>query len=294
MEKKQKTKVIWLGILTVLLVLMVNVAIWLQTSIFNEQKFVQTTQTVLSQESTRNAIASNIVDNALQNYPTVDKVLGDTLTKSVSALMNTNAFASLTTKASTQLYNLVTTKNPQSVVINTSNIQDFLNAITRFVSPATAEKVQSIQIPNQIVLVNANQLPSLYNWTYFVSLWPILGAVALGLAIYLVMMVQDKSKYQVFEILGAELAAAALLFVLLIPAIEPPVIQNISNANMRLVFGSVYSILSQSLVTQTWAIIGAGVLMVGGGWGWNYYQKRQLAKATEAKTAAKTNGRAKK
>jgi hypothetical protein len=238
-------------------------AYWVNHSIFNQTNFTQTTTSALLSQSSRDAIATAVVDTSLSNRPIIQKVVGGKATSLVSGLLGSDfsnqAITSLTNKA----YAYTTAKDRQDIAIDLTSIKTPLAAIVS-VAQNNGVNVSSgqFQIPDQIVLVQSNAFPNL-SGVVKLMLWlgPLLwlGTILLfGLYIYLGRAACARRIY----IVGIVIIIVAIFGLLTKPFIPPPIAAAVPNINLRPVIENVTAGFLAPFVSQMKYMLGFTLVLL--------------------------------
>jgi hypothetical protein len=236
-------------------------AYWVNHSLFNQANFTQTTTSALLSQSSRDAIATTVVNKALSNRPVVQKVAGAKATSLVSGLLGSDfsnqAISSLTSKA----YAYTTAKDRQDIAIDLTSIKAPLAAIVS-VAQSNGVNVPSgqFQIPDQIVLVQSNAFPNL-SGAVQLMLWlgPLLWLSTIllfGLYIYLGRSAYARRVY----IVGVVIIIVAVFGLLTKPFIPPPIAAAVPNIDLRPVVENVTAGFLAPFVTQMKYMLGIALL----------------------------------
>ena len=77
-------------IIACFLLVLANSAIWVNNTLFNSTVFSNLTKQAILSESSRNAIASELVDTALADKPVLQRTIGPTASKLISGFLGTS------------------------------------------------------------------------------------------------------------------------------------------------------------------------------------------------------------
>ncbi len=274
------------SVVAALFLLVANSAIWVNQSIFNTQNFTSTAVTSLTSESSRQALASEVVDKALADKPLVKNVAGDTATKLVSGLLGTNQFNRVLTAAVGKLQVYVTSPEQKSVTLDLTGVKSTVERLVGVANTAGVSVAENgdrlSQVPDQVVLVDANNIPSFYGYGLaFMWLAPICLILALVLLAY--PYFRNRSKYyQVALAQGSVILVAGLLALLVGPLFRPPVLASITSPNVRTIVGNLYDAFLAQFNQQVYWLIVVGlvwaILPIVVWYGLGLYRKRVAKK----------------
>ncbi len=267
-QTKPETKHTWLrptivsAIFAALLFIIANSAFWVNRYIFDTNNFTQVATTSLTSESSRNAIASEITNKALADYPTARNIAGDTITKVVSGVLGTDQVENVLEKAITKLQVSVTSSDQQSLVINLEGPKALLTKVVDVVSTQRDVQINPDNIPSEIVLVNKDNIPDFYKYGV-VFLW--LGPIALIGALVLVgypYIKWHKNYKLVMMTQAGALVVTGLLAMLLGPLFRPPLLSKVSSPDARTVVGNLYNAFISTFNNQTAMLVFFGVAVM--------------------------------
>jgi hypothetical protein len=274
MKNMTNTKVYWFSILAAVLLVLSGFSYWLSSTIFNEQAFVKATTAVMTSQETTSSIAAAIVDKTLENNPVTKNLIGDKLTSVISGLLNTDTFTEVVEGTAGRIYLQITAENPKGVVINTQNVKSLVTPILSVVaSPEQKEKLESLNIPDEIVIVDPNSVPSIYFLTNYLWIWPFALLGALGLIGWIIYASDKKARLVVTQKVAAIVAIVGFLATAIIPSIEPTIVKNIQNYNLRVVAGNIYEGLSTPLFNMYFALTTFAIAVVITVFIFQYYVK---------------------
>ncbi|MEO5627276.1 MAG: hypothetical protein ABIQ89_00065 [Candidatus Saccharimonadales bacterium] len=257
-------QVVLTALLAGLLLVVANSAIWVNRSIFDTTTFTNTAVTSITSDSSRQALASEIVDRALADRPIVKNVAGNTATKLIAGLLGSNQFNEVLTKAVGKIQVYVTSKEQKSVALDLSGVKGTVNnlltlADNRGVADTNNATTRLNNIPDELVLVNADNIPSFYK-AGVALLWlaPLSVLLALGLLAY--PYVRRPGRYQRIALVqGAALVFAGVLSLMVGPLFRPPALARVLSPNMRIVVGNLYDAFIASFNQQAYYLVTIGL-----------------------------------
>lgn len=259
-----RKSVIITSIFAGLLLLIVNSAIWVNRQIFDENNFTNTTVSSLTSQSSRDAIAGKITDKALQNYPRLQAAADDRLNKLISGLLDGERVHTVLTKSVSKLHVYLTSRNQQDVVINLAGVKDTINQLAEITGRAEnggqlIGKVNSM--PDQIVLVNAANVPDFYKYGVAVSF---IAPIALLIALVLIALpyIKDRASYlSIMLVQGVTLIIVGLIAMLTGPLFRPVALSSISDPNGRVIAENLYNSFIVSFNRQNLILVILGLLI---------------------------------
>lgn len=244
-----------------LLLMLANSAIWVNHAIFDTKEFTSISTSALTSESSRKALASEIVGRALENNPTVAAVVTEPATNIISGLLGSQQAENAFTKIIGKVQILLTSKRPESITYDLTGIKATVGKLL-----TVANKDQAVdkvaELPNSITIFDATKVPSFYQYGVAMTL---IAPFAFLLALFLLIMPHIKKRYTTEKLLliqGGVLIGTGLMSLLLGPIFRPPVLAQVANANLRVVVENFYNAFINSFNTQTMYLIYAGGILI--------------------------------
>lgn len=250
------------GAIASLLLVLANSAFWVNRNIFDTNNFTKTAVASVTSDSSRNAIAAEVVDTALKDRPIIKQVAGPTATKLISSLLGSNQFSNILTAAVERLQVYLTSQTRESIVLNLGSIKSTLNSLIGLAGESNSQAATDLNnVPDEIVLVNADNIPSFYKYgLLFLWLGPISAIIALALLAY--PYIRNRSQYYIIALAqGLIVSVMGMLCLLLGPLFRPPVLANIPSANARVVVGNLYDAFIATFNSQSMTLVWAGLVL---------------------------------
>lgn len=251
------------GLIASILLVVSSSAIWVNRYIFDTDNFTSIAVKSVTSESSRQALASGIVDRALSDRPIIKNVAGGTATRLVSSLLGTDQFENVLTAAVSRLQVYLTSSNQESVTLNLSGIKSTLGSLIdlsgRDGDGSAATKLENV--PDEVILVNADNIPDFYKYGLaFLWLGPISGLLALGLLAY--PYIKDRSRYYIIAaVQGGFIVLAGLAAHLIGPLFKPPLLANIPNPGSRTVVSNLYDAFMVTYNSQAVILVELGIVL---------------------------------
>ncbi len=249
-------------ILAALLLVVANSAIWINRTIFDTQKFTTVTSQALLSQSSRSALAGEIVDTALQSQPAVKAVVAEPATNFIAGLLNTQQAQNALDVVVGKVQILFTSKRPEPITYDLSGIKA---TITKLLTLANKDEavVKVDQVPDSITIFkNIDQIPSFYQAGVILTF---IAPLAFLLAMFLLVWPHVKKKYPTNKLLTAQglaLSTAGLFALLIGPLFKPPVLAQVNDANLRVVVENVYNAFIDTFNHQTYYLLGLGIVLM--------------------------------
>lgn len=135
--------------------------IWLQLTILNQDTFANSVSTAVTQKSSRDAIATAVVDRILQDRPLVQSVVRDPVEGVISGALSTSLFAGAIDRVSQAAWQEVFVRGGQSLTLNLVPAKRLLAGVFDLIGTNNTISVNAADVPDQIVLFENGQLPDL-------------------------------------------------------------------------------------------------------------------------------------
>lgn len=244
-------------------------ALWVNRIIFNQENFTNTVTKSLTQESSRDAIATFVVNNALENRPIAKRVLDDRLVSMISGLLGSDSSEKLISKLSTGIHKVVLTSFDEDIKIDLTEIKGTLIQLQNIATdiPQEERRVDPNQIPDEIVFVEKGSMPKFYKYqSVFLALWIICaGIIAFtGTKIY---KSKDSAKESI-RYLSKLTLITSLIGLAVGPLAKPPLINSLKTEEGSIVIGNLYNdflnpyVMVMGLILITSIVVWAGTHIV--------------------------------
>lgn len=242
-------------------------AYWVNNTIFNKENFTEITTSTLLMESSRNAIATTVVNRALEDRPVLQRTIGKRAVSFTSGLLGSDISRQAVEAVTDKTYAYITAPNRQDIAIDLSPVKDVLGQLVNVArNPNNAERLDdaNAQIPDQIVLVESDNFPSLAK-SVQVMLWlgPLLWlATVLSFVLYIYIGRREYAKRIYFA--GSVIVLVGVFGMLTSPFVPPPVAAALPNIDIRPVAQNMAYAFLQPFKQQMIYMIGVtlGVLLI--------------------------------
>jgi hypothetical protein len=249
-------------ILAALLLVLANSAIWVNRTMFNTQTFTQVTSEALLSQSSRTALASDIVDTALQSQPAVRAAVAEPATNFIAGLLNTQQAQNALGKLVSKVQIIFTSERPEPVTYDLSGIKATITKLLTLANKDDAA-VRVDQVPDSITIFkNIDKIPSFYRAGVILTF---VAPLAFLLALFLLVWPHVTKRFKTNKLLltqGAIITGAGLMALLLGPLFRPPVLAQVNNADLRVVVENVYNAFIATFNTQTYYLLAVGIVMM--------------------------------
>lgn len=250
------------GFFASLLLVIANSAYWVNRNIFDTNTFTEIAVTSVTSESSRQAIADEVVDRALQNQPIIKEIAGPTASKLVSSLLGTDQFNKILETAVSRLQVYLTSNERESIVLNLSGVKNVFESLITIAGKTNSDVEAKVSaVPDKIVLVDADNIPNFYKYGLaFLWIGPIAAVLAFLLLAY--PYIRDRSRYYIIALAqGAMITAMGFLCLLVGPLFKPPVLANIPSANSRVVVSNIYDAFISTFNSQSLLLVKVGIAL---------------------------------
>ncbi len=252
-----------------------NSALWANRYIFDTENFTSTAVTSITSESSRKAMATEITDRALADYPKISAIVGDKAASVLTGLLGSDAVEKITTKAVSKLQVFLTSPQREPVEYNFVGLKESITKLIEITGREDEARIDVSKIPDSVTLFDPADYPNFYNASVTLNwLSPIafLGAIALLGWPYL----KRRSQYR-WTLLwqGAVITGVGLFAMLLGPLFRPLLLGDIQSPNVRTIVGNLYDAFIATFNTQSLAIVLVGVLMMASVGVVKFYTQRQ-------------------
>lgn len=216
--------------------------LWINNVIFDQKTFTNITTNVILSEDSRNAISQTIVDRAFENRPVADRLIGDRAVNFISNLLDSDISERALSKVSSTSYSYLTSSNRKDIAIDLTSIKEPLSGIISFAENRGREvKFDPSSIPDQIVLINSNELPNFASYirtTIIASffLW-LITVLTFGTYIFINRRESVKRIYTICSIV----ILVSVLALSTGPFIPPAISSFVDNINLRTVVNDLTS-----------------------------------------------------
>lgn len=259
------------SIIAACLLVVANSAYWFHSYIFEPTTFTQITTQAINEESSRQAIANDIVDRLFSQRPILKGLVDEPASKLITGFLASNLAQKTISKAVTAFQTILTSPQPQALAFDLTSIKQFLGSILAVAQTISrtdqlqAGDIRLEELPDALVIINAEGIPNLYQLG-LVLLWvgplAVIGAVVLfGYPVYQAR--RDRQLVtKLLAIEGASILLAGLLALLIGPLLQPPLLANVQSPHMRIVVENIYHAFAATFTQQTRILFILGGLLL--------------------------------
>lgn len=256
-----KSKILLFSSLGVFFLIIANSAFWVNRTVFNTQNFSDITTNSLLSESSRGAVADEIVQQALSDRPLIRSAVQEPASKFISGLLATSQAKAVLSRAASKLQVAVTSEHKENIELDLSSFKQTAAKLID-ISGQSSENTNVDNIPNKITLVDVSKIPEFYKLgTLFMWFGPL--ALALGLLLLAAPHIRAKKlRLDLLPAQGCIVLAGYMLGLLMGPLFRPPVLSQFTNANLRLVAENLYNSFVASFNSQIQVLLLLGLVMI--------------------------------
>ena len=227
--------------ISVLLILVASVALflaqssyWVNHTIFNQKNFTSLVNEAVLEPSSLDAIASQVVDTALQDRPVIKKIAGDRAQNLVGSLLASDFSAHAIDRVVNMTYKYITTPDREDIKIELVGITGPISTILTLAQANDSNAAQTIEsIPDEIILVESDSFVDLSGFVSFM-LWfgPLLWLTAVACFAGYIYMHRARYAKAVY-IVGISIAVIAIIGILTRPVLPAPIASLVPMSNLR-------------------------------------------------------------
>lgn len=272
MRPLSKTASAVVTVFAVILLLISTTYYWYKNYIYNVDAFADRVVETIQTDQVSNAIATDIVSEALSGAPLLENLLGDFASSAISGLLGSSEFEPVIDKTARKFHEIVIAEEPEDITLDISpivNISSALLTVTTITDLGVSGEVQDdlekiASMDTEVVLVQAEEIPSMYNITYTMAwLGPLAGFIGVILLVYALWATADR--VQTVVNFGVFLSAGVLLYLLAIPYFQSIVVASTTNPLTRVIVDTVFELFSHDLVNilRVAGIVGLFIILFG-------------------------------
>lgn len=257
-RKISRRLIVSLSSVATVLLLILSIAVWCNNYIFSTANFTNTAMPALTSESTTKAVADSLSDRLYQDRPVLGQLLNDRTSNLIAALLRTDLSGRAFNRAVTTLQITLTSAHPKDVAIDLTGIKNVIVPVIaigqQLANQPNPPQITGEQVPDTIVLVDAESIPNFYNFGV-VMLWlsPLAALGSLGVVGYLAYRLFKQSFAQAQEVLwvfGGVLLAGGLLGLGIVSLTVTTALGSFENPNVRTVVRNLLDAFMAHLNTQ--------------------------------------------
>lgn len=207
---------------------------WVNHTVFNQENFTRITTTALLSESSRDAVATSVVNASLSDKPVIKRIIGERAESLISGLLGTDLSSQAVTALTNKVYAYTTSSGREDIAIDLTGIKTPITTIVGLAESRGVDVPQTqIQLPDQIVLLQKDAFPDLSGevkaMLWLGPLFWLSTIILFGLYIYLGRKNYAKRVYTA----GLAIIVVAVLGILANPFVPPPIAAAVPNIDLR-------------------------------------------------------------
>ncbi len=258
-QKLSKYGSIVLLLFAAVMLFLAQSAYWVNHTVFNQATFTQITSTALQKETSRGAIATAVVDRALADRPVLQRTVGPRIESFTSGLLGSDLGTQAVTAISSKTYAYVTAQNRQDIKIDLEGAKTALAGMVAIAQNfGRGENLALVEekIPNEIILVESDSFPNL-SGTVQLMLWmgPLFWLLSIGGFVWYVYISRALYAKRVY-VVGLTIVIVAVLGLLTMPFVPPPISAAVPNIALRPVVENVTMGFLQPFTVQMYWMLG--------------------------------------
>lgn len=157
--------------LSAILLLLAQSSAWVKNTVFDQTEFKTIAISTIQEQANRDAIATKLVDTALQDRPIIKRLAGDRLSAFTSGLLASDLGTKVLNGVTERAYAYVIQPNPKDISIELTTVKDPLVRLTTLAQSTGRElPVDAESIPDAVVLIRADDTPNI-SGIYRTFLW---------------------------------------------------------------------------------------------------------------------------
>lgn len=236
---------------------------WVNHTVFNQENFTRITTTALLSESSRDAVATSVVNASLNDKPIIKRIAGERAQSLISGLLGTDLSTQAVTALTNKTYAYTTSSNRQDIAIDLTAIKTPITTIVDLAESKGVDVPQTrIQLPDQIVLLESDAFPDLSGGVkamlWLGPLFWLSTIILFGLYIYLGRKNYAKRVYTA----GLAVIVVAVLGLLANPFVPPPIAAAVPNIDLRPVAENLAAGFLAPFQTQMYYMLGATLVVL--------------------------------
>jgi hypothetical protein len=215
--------------------------VWAGRAFFDTKTFSNTVTNSLTSQSSRDAIAAELVNKAFEDRPIARRVIGPKLTSGVSSLLDSsiaeNSIRTISDRM--QSYLSASDQNQKTVAIDVTGLKTVIQTVSSLVDTSNGQTINSDKLPDTITIIDAEKVPSFYKYgkiLYYLS--PLSALLVIGCAFGYIK--RSKNGYRRLYVVCATVAASTLTTIAMGPLFKPPVLELAKTTSTRTVVSNLY------------------------------------------------------
>lgn len=261
--------------LSAVLLLFAQSSAWVKNTVFNQTEFKSIAISTIQEQENRDAIASKLVDTALEDRPILKRLAGDRLTALTSGLLASDLGNRVLNGFAERAYSYVIQPNPKDIAIELTAIKNPLQLLTN-IAENTGREVQldASSIPDRVILIRADDTPNVSGiYRTFIWLAPVFWLLTLAGFVGYVLLGKHEYAKRIYYVYGAILIVA-LVGLSVGPFAPQSIASLVPDVQASLIVQNLVAAFLQPFTMQIWQMVIAATIAVS-----LFSQRRRIVSA---------------
>lgn len=256
-----KRAVVVTVIIGCVLLAVANASLWITLNVLSAERFGELVAEGLQSPEATQAIAAEVVDHILADYPAVRAAAGPVAEDLIAGLLQHEILTSVIKKVATTTNLALTTDLRDVVPLEVQEIAPYIVGVVYAVDPELGEQISSQLTSGPITLLTVDELPNLATVSKMIPwIWPIAALGAVGLFALAIWRGGYQARSVVYTGIGVAITGGIML--LFIPAVRLTSTGGVETSTALIVVGSVVDALIRGYVIQNVLLIVVGLVLV--------------------------------
>lgn len=270
MRKVNRGPALLFTIISAFLIMLSLTSAWVINEVADQGRFTEKIVIVFEDQDVRDSVASIVLAEVFEDRPLFKQLANDIVLPAVSGILGGDRLTPLIEDAARGFHNVAISSEPEDVTLDVAPLKQIVSVLA---SVADIQQVSLVEVPDQIVVVQREEIPSLHqailNFTWVGPLAGFTAIVLLGLVVW-----GARERFLAIRDMGAALFVISFLYLLLIPYLKSVYLAGLSGAGSRTIIGKFFDVFSADLVSYlTYTLVAGVVIFVVGFLAQRYFDK---------------------